>query len=229
MANLHDGHRQRMKERFLKEGMENMQPHEVLELLLFYVIHRKDTNALAHQLLNTFGSLARVLEAPYEELIAVEGIGREAATFLKMMIPFMKAYQNSGNKETPVLNTYDKCGSYLLKQYFGVTVERMSILCLNSLYELQSFVWLGVGDASSVECSAKAVVTAVTRQPCNAVVLAHNHPSNLLLPSDNDIMVTKQVKYLLQAIGVRLVDHIIIGRDDYVSIASTKMYEKLFT
>ena len=228
MASVHDGHRQRMRERFLADGMEHMQPHEILELLLFYPINRRDTNELAHRLLKNFGSLAQVLEAPYEDLLAVPGVGAETATFLKMMVPTMKAYLNSGKKDALVMNTYEKCGNYLLDQYLGVTVEQMSILCMNRLYELKSFIWLGTGSSSSVECSAKAVVTAVTRQPCDMVILAHNHPSNLLLPSELDITVTKQVKYLLDTIGVHLVDHIIIGRNDYVSIASTKRFEKLF-
>lgn len=228
MAGIHDGHRQRMKQRFLKEGMEHMQPHEILELLLFYVIGRKDTNVLAHRLLNSFGSLAKVLEAPYEDLRSVEGVGAETATFLKMMIPLMQAYIKSDIEGIEVLNTFEKCGDHLLKRYFGLTVERMSVLCMNSLYELQSFIWLGTGNASSVTCGAKDVISAVMRQPCNIVVLAHNHPSNILLPSEADVQLTKSVKRLLNAIGIHLIDHIILSKNDFISMANSYGYEALF-
>lgn len=228
MAGIHDGHRQRMKERFLKDGMTHMQPHEILELLLFYTIPRKNTNELAHTLLNAFGSLAKVFEAPYEDLLAVPGIGPETATFLKMLIPTMQAYFRSSTQETKVLQTMPQCGKYLLAQYFGATVEQASIICMNELREVQSFIWLGIGDMHEVEFSARTIVSAVTRQPCENVVLAHNHPSNLLMPSVLDIELTMRVRSLLETIGVHLIDHIIVGRDDFISMASSNWYTDIF-
>lgn len=228
MAGIHEGHRQRLKERFLHDGMAHMQQHEILELLLFYTIPRKDTNELAHVLLNTFGSLAKVFEAPYEDLIAVPGIGAETATFLKLPISLMQAYQLSSAEDTKVLNTIPQCGKYLLARYFGVKEERASVICMNELHEVQSFIWLGVGDTREVEFSARTIVAAVTRQPCENVVLAHNHPSNLLMPSELDIELTVRVRSLLETIGVHMIDHIIVGRDDFISMASSNWYSNIF-
>lgn len=228
MAGIHDGHRQRMKERFLKEGMLHMQPHEVLELLLFYTIPRKNTNELAHTLLHTFGTLAGVLEAPRADLLKVPGVGAETATFLSMMLPIMQAYKCSSIEERKVLKTLTECGDFLLAQYFGATLEQASIICLNQLFEVQAFIWLGTGTLREVEFSAKTIMAAVTRQECDYVVLAHNHPSNLLVPSLLDVELTKHVRGLLETIGVHMIDHIIVGRDDFISMASSNWYNDLF-
>ncbi len=95
---IHDGHRDRMREKFRKTGFEGMHPHEMLEMLLFYSVPRKDTNEMAHQLISRFGSLAGVLEATEDQLVNVGGISQNSATLIKMIIPF---YRNTGAKEAP--------------------------------------------------------------------------------------------------------------------------------
>lgn len=111
---IHTGHRQRLKERFLKEGLDHFDEHQVLELLLFYCIPRIDTNPLAHALLERFGSLAQVLEAPVEELEKVPGIGSNAATFLSLTTAVGRYYLVNRSIQTVILPTIEKCGAYLV-------------------------------------------------------------------------------------------------------------------
>ena len=110
---LHDGHRARKKEQFRRQGLDGFADHEVLELLLYYAIPRKDTNELAHRLLQKFGSLQNVFSAPLEELAKVDGVGESAALFLTLLPQVQKRAMRSGGKER-VLNSVDKCGRYFL-------------------------------------------------------------------------------------------------------------------
>ena len=228
MSELHKGHRQRVRQRLLKEGMENMQPHEVLEFLLFHVIRRRNTNELAHELLNTFGSLADVFNAPRSELMKINGVGDKTATFLNMMVPTMQAYLNSYQNDRLYLMGLEKYGKYLYEKYLGSTVEKMSVLCMDSTYKLVGFSWVGSGDSSKVVFSAKSIIEAVLKYPCTKVVIAHNHPSELLIPTIDDAELTKKIKNLLAALGIQLEDHLIIGNEDFVSLRCSKIFTDIF-
>lgn len=228
MSELHEGHRKRVKQDFLRYGADKAEPRELLEMLLFYSIPRKDTLPSADALLAQFGSLYGVLNAPRDELIRVPGIGEETVCLIKLALAVTQCCIRSQAVSSPVLNSSQKCGDFLLAQYLDVTEERMSVLCLDSLYTLQKFYPLGTGDTSSVTFGAKAIIKAVTQQPCDLVVLAHNHPSNLLFPSKADVELTRLVRELLDSLGIRLIDHFILGRGEFVSLADSADYRFLF-
>ncbi len=228
MSELHKGHRKRVRERLLKEGMENMQPHEVLEYLLFHVIHRRNTNELAHELLNTFGSLADVFHAPRSELMKINGVGDKTATFLNMMVPTMQVYLDSYKNDRLYFKNLEDYGRFVYNKYLGSTVEKMSVLCMDSTYKFIGFSWVGSGDSSQVSFSTKAIVEAVLKYPCTKVVIAHNHPSDLLMPTKDDAELTKKVKNLLLAIGIELEDHLIVGSEEFISLRCSQIFTDIF-
>ena len=132
MDTIHQGHRQRLKERFLQEGLEHFSDVHVLELILFFSVPRRDTNPIAHELLNTFGSLRGVLEASPEDLAAVKGLGENSAQLLALIPQLLKRYFASTKVEGNYLCTTEECGEYLVPRFFLARVERVYLICLDA-------------------------------------------------------------------------------------------------
>ena len=215
---LHDGHRQRLIQRFLEEDLDNFEPHNVLELLLFYAIPRKDTNELAHMLIDTFGSLKGVFDAPYEELVKVNGIGPNAAALLKLVPSLTRAYYSS-DAHSIILDTSEKSGEYFLPYYIGQTEEVVRLACLDAGGKVISNQILHRGSANAAEVNIRKIVNIALRSNAMGVILAHNHPGGLPLPSEEDVATTKSIREALMPMGILLMDHIIVAGQDYVSMA----------
>ena len=215
---LHDGHRQRLIQRFLEEDLDNFEPHNVLELLLFYAIPRKDTNELAHVLMDTFGSLKGVFDAPYEELIKVAGIGPNTAALLKLVPSLTRTYYSSDARSI-ILDTSEKSGEYFLPYYIGQTEEVVRLACLDAGGKVISNQILHRGSANAAEVNMRKIVNIALRNNAMGVILAHNHPGGLPLPSEEDVATTKSIREALMPMGILLMDHIIVAGQDYVSMA----------
>lgn len=215
---LHDGHRQRLIQRFLEEDLDNFEPHNVLELLLFYAIPRKDTNELAHVLIDTFGSLKGVFDAPYEELIKVTGIGPNTAALLKLVPSLTRTYYSSDARSI-ILDTSEKSGEYFLPYYIGQTEEVVRLACLDAGGKVISNQILHRGSANAAEVNMRKIVNIALRNNAMGVILAHNHPGGLPLPSEEDVATTKSIREALMPMGILLMDHIIVAGQDYVSMA----------
>ena len=195
---MHEGHRQRLKKRFLEEGLDGFTDVQALELLLFYAIPRADTNPAAHALLEHFGSLSQVLEADPGELTKVPGVGESAA----LLLP-----------------TLESCAQYLVPRFFGRKTETVFLLCLDAKCKLLCCKEVGRGGTNSTGISIRKVVETAMGVNASTVVLAHNHPSGLAVPSAEDIQTTRQIAQALGAVEIALADHIVVADDDYVSIA----------
>jgi len=217
---LHDGHREKMRRRFLETGLDSFAEHEALELLLFYAIPRRDTNALAHQLMDHFGSLDAVLSAPVEELMRMDGIGENAAVLLKLVPRVVQKAKLAANKET-IINSTEKAGDYLLERFRGEKNEVIYQLCLDRKGKLLSCRRLNEGGADSSELNIRRLVENALLVSASAVILSHNHPSGIALPSSEDYATTERVQTALNMVGVALVDHIIVADDDFVSMADS--------
>jgi len=215
---IHDGHREKMRQRFLKNGLEGYADHEALELLLYYALPRRDTNPIAHALMKRYGSLAAVLNAPVEDLKTVEGIGESAAILLKL-VPLMtrKARIAEAEKET-ALTTVSRVGAYLLERYEGEPHEVLYQLCLDRKGKLLVCKRLHEGSAAGAELDVRRVVENAILTKASGVILAHNHPSGIALPSAEDVAATMRAKEALQTIDVELIDHIIVADGDFVSM-----------
>ena len=221
---VHDGHRQRLRNRFLREGLDNFEPVNVLELLLFYCVPRKDTNELAHKLLKHFGSFHQVLDATTEELNQVPGVGPSIATFLPMITATFRYYRVSASQGAVTLDTIEKCGDYLINHFLGRKNETVMILCLDAKCKLIVCRELGEGSVNSTSISARRVVETALGVKATSVVLAHNHPSGVAVPSADDVQTTRIIGKSLNAVGIVLTDHLVIADEDYVSLMQSGLY-----
>lgn len=218
---IHDGHREKMRRRFQKQGLEGFADHEALELLLYYAIPRRDTNELAHRLLNRYGSLSALLRAPEEDLQRVEGMGEYAAVLLKLVPAFAaKAHCDDGEEEI-VLNSTERAGEYLLRCFAQERNEVIYQLCLDRKGKLLACKRLGEGGISTAALSVRRMMENAILSGASGVILSHNHPSGIALPSREDYGTTQQAKDALLTIGVELLDHIIVAENDYVSLADS--------
>ena len=218
---IHKGHRERLKQRFLEEGLDNFTDIQVLELLLFYAIPRADTNPIAHGLLEHFGSLAQVLEADTEELKKVPGIGDHAATLLTLVIDLCRYYQVNCAQQTAILTTLEACGRYLVPRFFGRTRETVFLLCLDAKCKVLCCKEIGEGSVNTASISVRKVVETALAANATTVVLAHNHPSGIAVPSNEDIQTTQRIAAALSAVEIHLADHIVVADGDYVSMVQS--------
>ena len=218
---IHEGHRQRLKQRFLEEGLDKFTDIQVLELLLFYCIPRKDTNPIAHALLSHFGSLSQVLEAPVEELRKVEGVGESAALFLHLTTEVSRFYLVDRNTRVTILPSIDHCARYLLPFFFGRRNETVYLLCLDAKCKVLCCREMGEGSINTAGISVRKIVETALGVGATTVVLAHNHPSGVAVPSGDDIQTTRRLAAALAAVEVNLADHIVVADDDWVSMAQS--------
>lgn len=218
---IHDGHRDKMRRRFLSGGLEPFADHEALELLLYYAIPRRDTNPIAHALMERYGSLSAVLSAPAEDLEKVEGIGRSAAVLIKL-VPrlYQKARLADAAQET-VLNSSERAGAYLIERFSGETHEVVYLLCLDRKGKLLSCKRMGEGGIASAGLDIRKLLETALLTSASAVILSHNHPSGVALPSADDFTATERAKTALESIGVQLADHIVVADGDFVSMADS--------
>ncbi len=221
---MHDGHRQRVKDRFREEGLDNFSEINVLELLLFYCVPRVDTNPLAHQLLDHFGSLSQVLDASPEELEKVPGIGPNISTFLSLMTEVGRYYQVKQAQQNEILNTVEACGNYLIPYFFGRENETVFMLCLDAKCEVLCCKKVGEGSVNSANIPIRRIVEMALGANATTVVLAHNHPSGLAIPSADDIQTTYKIAQALETVEIVLADHLVISKDEFVSIVDSKYY-----
>ncbi len=222
---MHDGHRHRMRERFRKEGLEAFAPHEVLELLLFYTRPRGDVNPLAHRLLDTFGNLRGVLEAPVDQLCTVSGIGEETAVLISMLVPFFRRYECCLGEETQRLANYRQVIDYCRGLLLGLRKERFYVICVSPKMMLLGQRIVGEGDLSEVPAYPRQVLETALSLNAYGVILCHNHPGGPARPSDGDLAVTRRMETLLTQVGIRLVDHVIVADQGTYSMAAHMDYE----
>lgn len=221
---IHDGHRERLRNRFLKEGLDNFEDINALELLLFYCIPRKDTNELAHRLLDHFGSFHQVIDATPEELAGVPGVGSGVATFLPLLSATFRYYRVSQANKVKLFDTLEKCGDFLVNYFHGKKHETVVLLCLDAKCKKIACRELGEGSVNTATISPRRVVEIALGTNATSVILAHNHPSGIALPSGDDVRTTNQIGKSLRAVGIILSDHIVVADEDYVSMAQSGLY-----
>ena len=221
---VHDGHRARLRRQLLDGGLDSFSDVQALELLLGFVIARKDVNPLAHALLDRFGSLSGVLDAPAGELMKVPGIGENTAVMLSVMPQLMRRYTIGKNKTGTILNTTTKAGSYLLPFFFGAKDEQVFLLCLDAKCKVLDCRKLFTGSVNTVGVSVRRIVEEALRRNATSVILAHNHTSGIALPSREDEETTNMVQAALEAVGIRLADHMVMVEDDFVSMADSGFF-----
>lgn len=218
---VHQNHRERMRTRFDTEGLQNFHDHETLELLLYYVHAQGDVNPIAHRLLNQFGSLHQVLEASPQQLMTVKGVGESTARLLHLMFEIgMRYCQDSaqyryGKHE---LDSTEKIAHYMAPQFVGRKAETAAVACLDTRLRPICCQFLGQGTVSANEVVVRQIAEIAMGNHAAAVVLMHNHPRGRASASGADFETTKQLYDSLHALSVELLDHIILGDGEYISM-----------
>lgn len=218
---VHDGHRARLKKRFLEQGLDSFDDHNVLELLLFYVMPRQDTNPIAHKLLDHFGSLEAVFDATAEELSSVEGVGENAAGLIKLIPAVGRRYAIDKSRSCSIINSAEAAGAFLVPRFIGERDEVVYVICLDAKNKVICCKELFRGVVNSAEISIRKIAELALAKNATSIILSHNHTSGIAIPSVEDEMTTSRIKTALSAMGVNLLDHIVVAGDDFVSMADS--------
>ena len=219
------GHRQRVKNRFRQEGLDAFEEVHALELLLFSAVPRVDTKPLARALLDRFGTLALVLEATAEELMEVPGVGENVATYLTLITAAGRYYQKCRSDRPVILDSTEKYGSYMADLFYGCRNETVYLLCLDAKCKVLSCRKLGEGDANSANVPIRRAVEMALSVNATTVILAHNHPSGIAIPSREDVDTTQRLATALGAMDIVLADHVVVAEDEFVSMVQSRIYD----
>lgn len=225
---VHDGHRERVRERFVKHGLDNFDDITALEFLLFYAIPRRDTNEIAHALLEHFGSIDNVFSADIDALTSVPGIGENAAALIKLVPQLMKKSELASLNNVTTLKTKDQLGEYLVPRFIDEIDEVLYILCLDSNFELIQIVEIGRGDVISVNVSIRKITEIALKYHASNIVLSHNHPRGRAVPSGDDIRYTRQIRDALRVMDVELHDHIVVAGRKYSSFRESGFLSTIY-
>ena len=227
--NIHKGHRQRVRNDFLNGAFSDETPdYKWLELLLFYCIPQKDTNEIAHELINKFGSVAGVFDAPVEELVKTKYLSENSAVLLKLIVPLMRRYELEKSRSLFELTSRDDVDKYIAKQFYGLNVERIGVFLLHPTGRIIDFKFLSEGDFCQVGISTREIVKFALEKNSQMLIIAHNHPGGFALPSREDISATENLISTLKKLNIALLDHLIISGTDYVSLAESLKYSYMF-
>ena len=218
---VHEGHRSRKKEQFRAHGLDAFADHEVLELLLYYAVPRQDTNPIAHRLMEKFGSLDAVFAADRAALEEVEGIGENASTLISLMFPLMRRIRASSGAHEAILSDTEQAGAYFLDLFLGEREEKLYEACLDAKGRLLACHLVAEGDTESVQLNMRKIVENALKCGASSVLLAHNHPSGVALPSADDVQTTQRIAQALHAVDIVLIDHIVVAEGDYISMVQS--------
>ncbi len=226
--NVHEDHRKRVRERFMKSGLGSFPDHNVLEFVLFYSQPYGDTNETAHRLIDTFGSLSAVFDAPYEELVKVKGVGTYTAIFLTMLPQLSKRYIADMVPDRVTFTDRRSLLDYIRAEFVSETSEIAKLLCFNNAGLLINCCKVSIGSKNNVNIDRRTLLETAFRNCATSVILAHNHPNGLAVPSQHDIATTKEVFKLFGDMGIKLLDHIIVSGNDLFSMAESPKFNVIF-
>jgi DNA repair protein RadC len=216
--NYHEGHRNRVRNKFLTQNIDNMPQHEVLEPLLFLTIPRGDTNLISHKLLEKFGSLSSVLGAPINQLMEVEGVGEQTAFWLHTLPDFFRYYRTDKYDISKPFDINIAC-SFLMDFYTNRHYESVVLMLLDSKQKLLYRGVINEGAIDSVKINNKKIIKiASSIDGARYAIISHNHPSGIAYPSDEDILSSYSIRDCLKTIQIEMVDHIVVSDGESVSM-----------
>ena len=224
---VHKGHRDRLKMRFLNSGLDNFSEHEVLELILMYAIPRRDVNPLAHQLINEFGSLKAVLQADYGQLSRQQGVGANTATLIKL-VEESGRYAKIKHESTVAqdMSSSANAGRFCVNFIGHEHTECVALLSIGANMKLIRAQIIERGTFGEAPLNTRNVAEIAIRNNAAAVILSHNHPSGVAIPSNEDIAATRNLCQALGTLGISLADHIIVTRNEYYSMFAKKHFKR---
>lgn len=225
----HAGHRDRVKTRFEKEGLCGFEDHVALEMLLYYAIPQRDTNNIAHDLINEFGSLSGVFEASVESLESVKGVGRNAAILIKLIPEMYSKYQlDKAKNSSHILDNAEKVGKYFVSKYIGLTHEVLMAVCLDNKCRVKKFFVVSEGSIGSTDVNLRKIAGMAINVNASSVIIAHNHPAGVAAPSAGDVEAVRVIVNTLRKLDIVLCDSIIVAGENYYSMADHQKFAYLF-
>ncbi len=225
-VSIHAGHRQRTKEHFLRYGGEQLEDHQLLELVLFYALPQGDVNPLAHRLINRFGSLRGVLDADPEELKQIAGVSSHTAVLLRLFPEVAARYQQAGAiSSATVIRNADDAAEIFRSCFVGARVEKVYMISTDAKSKLLACDLIAQGASDAVLMDSRKVVRTALSRNAWQVFLAHCHISGVAAPSEADRQATSRIQQALSLLGVRLTDHLIFADGDYVSLLQSGMMD----
>lgn len=213
-AGEHEGHRQRMKERFLSGGLASFSDHEIVELLLFYALPYRNTNDLAHTLVARYGSWTRVLEANYTDLLTVPGITPHVATLLTLAGQAAQRYHRDVTGVVHQLYDTEMLAQHIIPWFLGEREESVVLVSLDNKRKHLNTTRIFRGSVNSAQFNVRLAVQQALRDNATQVVLAHNHPNGYAFPSEADVATTQYVAGILKPLDIRLIDHVVVAEGD---------------
>ena len=216
--NVHAGHRKRLRKRFIEQGADGFEDHELLELLLFGSVPQGDTNALAHSLLKSFGTLSNLISAHPKDLQMIKGVGEAAAVFLSAQNELLRRCILTRDKERSLFTSSEAVGMYCMSLLMHITTERFYMICLDSGGRLIHTCMVAEGTVGKVIVYPRMIAELAFRHKAALVILAHNHPGGQLRPSQEDIDTTSEIVEALRPIGIGVFDHVIVTHNNYFSL-----------
>lgn len=224
---MHKGHRGRLKKKFIKYGADSLETHELLELLLYYGIPRKDTNELAHTLIKIFGSLPQVFDAPMSNLLKVTGVGESTAILIRLVSKLSRVYAEKNYKLNSKRPTKTQVEQIILNKFIGRIKEHVVLVLFDAKRNMVFCDVISQGSFGSTGFHIRDIIELALKFNATRAIIAHNHPSGIALPSREDVETTIELKNALKLIEVKLVDHIIVADNDYVSIADSELGKQI--
>lgn len=224
---IHDGHRDRIREKIIKGALDGFHDHEILEFILFHAIPMKDTNDIAHRLIDEFGSFSAVLDSDVERLTAVSGMTRNAAILLTTLPFISRKYQSKNDKQTISLRNLECVKEYILSEMSSLTREELRIICKDSAANLIYCGVLAKGTVSEVNLFKRELVDMAMRHKAVSVIIAHNHPSKTCQPSPADIRLTQEAAIAVSMVNIIFDDHVIVAGNEIFSFKQNGLLEKI--
>ncbi len=216
-TDIHKGHRQRVKERFLREGLGSFHLHNILELILFYSVPRVDVNVLAHRIETRFGSLRNVFDASFEDLIAVEGVSENTATLLKLIPALCEQYLTERQNGT-VFETIEQVADYFIAKFIGTSVETVYMMMLDNSKRMIDCRKVFDGSVNSSGVDVRKLAEIAITEHASSIVLAHNHPRGRAIPSSADVQTTAAIESACRVLNISFWEHIIVAGTDYCTV-----------
>lgn len=225
--NVHSGHRSRVRKKFLDNGIDSFETHEILELLLFYAVPMKNTSILAHKLLDYFGSISAIFDAPFDALVEA-GLTESQAVMLKLMPDITRLYIDDKHNNKSKVVDIDNLPDAIIRKFIGRENENVLALLIDAKGKEVFCGIVSKGSLNDTSLPIRKIVDFSLRYNAKSVIVAHNHPSGVALPSKDDLDATINLKNALDLIGVRLLDHYIVADNDCVSLAQSKILPTVF-
>lgn len=224
-SKIHGGHRQRLKDQYLANGIDSLTDIQKLELLLFFSIPQRDTNPIAHALIDEFGTIKDVLLADTTDLMRVSGVKENTALHLNLVGKMLNVCSKSQNKN--IISSTSMAKEYCNNLFVGIEVEQFYVICLSKSNKIQKVKMINSGSKDEINIQIRNITEFALSSKCNRIIVSHNHPVGLGRMSDEDIRFTYSLVCSCMLNSIDLLDHIVVGTDKPISAREQSILEKL--